>query len=93
MLLLAGNGILVMNSTNTLQPKPWFCRWAILWLLAIALAYVEAAVVVYLREIFYPNGFTFPISDFNDHPRWNVLFVVELIREMATLIILATGAY
>ena len=55
-----------MNPTEPLNPKPWFCRWAILWLLAIALAYIEAAVVVYLREIFYPNGFTFPISDFNE---------------------------
>jgi hypothetical protein len=82
-----------MNITNTLKPKPWFSRWLFLWLLAIALAYVESAVVVYLREIFYPDGFTFPITDFNVHPRWKVLFVVELIREMATLVILATGAY
>ena len=35
---------------------------------AIAFAYIEAVVVVYLRAIFYPDGFIFPIADFTDMP-------------------------
>ena len=31
----------------------------IIW--AVAFAFVEAAVVVYLRRLFYPAGFTFPV--------------------------------
>jgi hypothetical protein len=29
---------------------------------AIAMAYVESAVVVYLRAIYYPQGFAFPLA-------------------------------
>ena len=54
---------------------------------AIAFAYVEASVVVYLREIIYPEGFAFPLKSipFN-------LIVIELFRELATMIMLATVA-
>ena len=39
-------------------------RLMILGLFSIAFAYIEAVVVVYLRAIFYPDGFTFPIINF-----------------------------
>jgi hypothetical protein len=29
---------------------------------SIALAFIESAVVVYLREIYYPDGFSFPLE-------------------------------
>ena len=55
------------------------------WLAAfgIAFGYLEAVVVVYLREIYYPEGFGFPLTLPDTR-----LFVVELGRELATLIML-----
>lgn len=65
-------------------------RRRFLWMtaFAVAFAYVESAVVVYLRELYYPAGFRFPIIII---PDW--LAGVELGREAATLLILfAVGA-
>lgn len=56
-------------------------------LFGIAMAYFEAAVVVYLRELFYPEGFSFPLKLI---PR--NLILVELGREVSTLVILAAMA-
>jgi len=54
----------------------------------IAMAFLESAVVVYLRALFYPNGFEFPIV-----PMHGVLVTTEVIREFATLVmLLAPGA-
>ena len=53
--------------------------------LVIALAFIEAAVVVYMREILYPDGFAFPLA-----PVPVNLVVTELLREVATLVILVT---
>jgi hypothetical protein len=57
----------------------------ILWLtlFGIAFGYLEAAVVVYLRELYYPEGFAFPLV----LPDTRVL-LVELGRELATLLML-----
>lgn len=57
-------------------------------LFAIAMAYVESSVVVYLREIFYPHGFSFPMKIIPTD-----LYLIELGRELATLIMLATVAW
>jgi len=53
-------------------------------LFAVAMAYLEAAVVVYLRELYYPEGFTFPLEPFPTPVIW-----VEIGREAATMIMLA----
>jgi hypothetical protein len=50
---------------------------------SIAMGYLETAVVVYLRDIFYPNGFNFPLTSIPTKT-----LVVELFREAATLIML-----
>jgi hypothetical protein len=50
---------------------------------AIAMAYLESAVVVYLREIYYPNGFSFPLRTMPQ-----AMIVVELARELATIVML-----
>ena len=42
---------------------------------AIAIGFMESAVVVYLREILYPGGFDFPLSPFPVN-----LAVTELFR-------------
>lgn len=52
---------------------------------AIAMGFLESAVVVYMREILYPEGFRFPLS-----PIPVSLAVTELLREVATLIMLVT---
>ena len=51
---------------------------------AIAMGYMETAVVVYLREIFYPDGFSFPLQPITYH-----IAITEIIREAATIIMLA----
>jgi hypothetical protein len=51
---------------------------------SIAMAFLEAAVVVYLRELFYPGGFCFPLKMIPSK-----ILAIELIREAATIIILA----
>ncbi|NOX90321.1 MAG: hypothetical protein GXO77_15000 [Calditrichaeota bacterium] len=49
----------------------------------IAMAYFEASVVVYLRLLYYPEGFSFPLKIIP----MNVA-VVELGRELSTLVML-----
>jgi hypothetical protein len=58
----------------------------LIWLtiFSIAMGYLESAVVVYLRAIIYPDGFGFPLAPFDSH-----LAVTEIIREAATIIMLA----
>jgi hypothetical protein len=51
---------------------------------SIAMAFLEAAVVVYLRELYYPEGFCFPLKMLPSK-----ILVIEFIREAATIIILA----
>jgi len=55
--------------------------WIILF--SIAMAYLESAVVVYLREIYYPDGFVFPLT-----PIKATIAVTEFWREVATLVML-----
>ncbi len=50
---------------------------------AIAMAYFESAVVVYLRELYYPEGFSFPLKILD-----NQILIIELFRELATVIML-----
>jgi len=54
---------------------------------AIAMGFLEGAVVVYLREIYYPEGFQFPLV-----PIELKLAITEIIRELATLIMLVAVA-
>lgn len=49
----------------------------------MAMAYLESAVVVYLRHILYPEGFEFPLK-----PISHSLVVTELWREAATILML-----
>jgi hypothetical protein len=57
----------------------------LVWLtiFAVAMAYLESAVVIYLRVIFYPQGFDFPLA-----PMSPALAAIEVGREAATLIML-----
>jgi hypothetical protein len=57
----------------------------IIWLMifAVAMAYVESAVVVYLRAIYYPQGFAFPLVLMPPD-----MVAIEIGRETATLVML-----
>lgn len=59
-------------------------RYLGLWIFGIALGFFEAAIVVYLRQIVCPGGFQFPLAHM-DMP----LLKVELVREIASLFLLA----
>jgi hypothetical protein len=53
-------------------------------LFAIAFAFVESSVVVYLRALYYPEGFRLPLRMISTEH-----LTVELCREAATIIMLA----
>lgn len=50
---------------------------------AVAMGFLESAVVIYLREIFYKDGFEFPLR-----PMPANLALVEVLREAATVFML-----
>jgi len=56
---------------------------------AIAMGFLETAVVVYLRKLYYPNGFSFPLKGFLSPE----IISVEAIREIATIIMLLAVGY
>lgn len=57
----------------------------LIWLtiFSIAMGYMESAVVVYLRKIYYPEGFKFPLI-----PVSHDIAITEFFREVATLLML-----
>ena len=58
---------------------------ALITLFSVAMGMLESSVVVYLRELYYPDGFQFPIRATSYK-----VAVTELMRELATLIMLLT---
>jgi len=52
-------------------------------ILSIAFAFVESSVVVYLRGVYYPQGFSFPLRVMSVQD-----LSVELVREFATMVML-----
>ena len=47
------------------------------------MGFMESAVVVYLRELYYPDGFDFPLKPIGQN-----IGITEILREAATLIML-----
>lgn len=60
-------------------------KTTLLWVtvFSIAMGYLESAVVIYLREIYYPGGFDFPLGPLNGE-----IVMAEIGRELATLVML-----
>jgi hypothetical protein len=54
-------------------------------LFAAAMAFLESAIVVYLRALYYPAGFVFPLKMMDPN-----LLVTEIFREAATIVMLFT---
>lgn len=67
-------------------------RFVIVFCFGVAFAYIESSVVVYLRAIFYPGGFVFPIADFSQMAGAMPFLLTEMGREAATLVIILTSA-
>ena len=68
-------------------------RCCIVIIFSIAFGYIEAAVVVYLRAIFHPDGFTFPLTDLGTILQEKPLLFTEIGREAATIVLIFTGAW
>src|SRR5689334_21322301 len=62
-------------------------RYVWLWILGVAVGFFEAAVVVYLRRLYYPDGFRFPVVLATID-----IALVEIAREVASLVLLTAGA-
>jgi hypothetical protein len=60
---------------------------------SIAFAYIESAVVSYLRAIFHPNGFHFPMQVFALTAQGKHLLLIEIGREAATLMVILAVAW
>ena len=71
--------------TGKASARPGFVLFLILF--GASMGYLEAAVVVYLREIIYPDGFSFPLRMIG-----GAILRVEIGRELATLGMLAALA-
>lgn len=67
--------------TNTMKKAKQVFIWVSIF--SIAMGMLESAVVVYLRELYYPNGFNFPLSMMD-----GTIALTEILREVATIIML-----
>ena len=63
--------------------KPIIKTFILVTIFSIAMGFIETAVVVYLRALYYPAGFQFPIV-----PVSRLVLITELSRETATIIML-----
>lgn len=65
-------------------------RWIWVLVFGVAFAWVESAVVVYLREIYFGGGFSFPIAAGWQDGRFvtDRLMNIEFVREIATILML-----
>jgi hypothetical protein len=61
--------------------------WGVI-VFSIAMAALEGAVVVYLRALFYPDGFSVAFKVIDER-----ILRVELLRELATIVMLAAVGY
>ncbi len=64
--------------------RPIFKTIGWLTIFSIAMGFLETAVVIYLRKLYYPGGFDFPLI-----PIPADMALVEFLREAATIIMLA----
>ncbi len=77
----AGGGLGPMTAMGAVRRGAWLTAFG------VAFGVLEAAVVVYLRELYYPEGFAFPIVIIDER-----IAVVELVRELATIVMLGAVA-
>lgn len=71
----------IISKSNTQTRIGYKLFWVTLF--SVAMGMVESSVVIYLRELYYPGGFQFPLQATSI-----TIAVTELLRELATLIML-----
>ena len=61
----------------------------LLWIsiFAISMAFFESAIVVYIRALYYPEGFTFPLTQIEPH-----IGITEILREFFSLVMILSVA-
>lgn len=64
--------------------KGEYRKLAVVTIFAIAMAFLETVVVVYLRKLYYPGGFSLPLKGFIEP---NIL-AIEWVREAFTIVML-----
>ena len=69
------------SGAHWIRLLPWMAVYA------IAMAFLESAVVVYLRELYYPTAFRFPVVPIAPH-----VAITEFFRELATMVMLLAPA-
>jgi hypothetical protein len=74
-----------MKKTSYSQATKTFM---LLTIFAIAMGFLEGIVAVYLRQIYYPGGFTFPLIMLSPE-----MMKVEWLRETATIVMLGAIAW
>jgi len=74
----------IMDAENKTAYMSFRLRFVWIAVFAIAMGFLEAIVVIYLREIYYPEGFAFPLRLLPPQ-----MLTIEWIREIATLVMLA----
>ncbi len=65
-------------------------KYKLVWggIFAITMGYFEAALVEYLRELYYPAGFQFPLVDIPTS-----ILVIELFREVASIFMILSVSF
>lgn len=63
-------------------------QWKTLLVFSFAMGFLEAIVVIYVRELYYPNGFEFPLKVLPP----KIVFI-EIVRELTTLVMLGSVAW
>jgi len=69
--------------------KESYKKLTVVGIFAVAMAFLESVIVVYLRELFYPEGFDFPLKGFI--APW--VLNIEWTREFFTIVMLASVAF
>jgi hypothetical protein len=79
-----------MNTEFERTPREALWRWVWVVIFAIGFAWVEASVVIYLREIYFDGSFSFPLLVVWENGKHVVdpLAKVEFGREIATILML-----
>jgi hypothetical protein len=58
-------------------------KFIVVTVFAVAMGFMESSIVIYLRELMYPDGFSFPLT-----PIMPDIALTEVLREAATIIML-----
>ncbi len=76
------------HSPEFMNTKESYKKLLYIFIFAVAMAFLESAVVVYLRALYYPDGFSFPLQTLDTG-----IAITELFRELATVIMLLGIAF